>query len=211
MNRTMLRGLAWDIGLPVGVYYLLHLLGASDWVALLASTLVAGARIVTSAVRQRALNPFALVMLLVFGIGLALTFVSGDPRFLLVKESFVTGAVGLAFLVSALRGTRPLTLAAQQSWHPEQAGELMAEYRAEPAVRHSHRLVSSVWGGGLLTEAAARVPLVFVLPPSVMVGLSTAMMVLTFGALILWTNRYVAGVKRAAAERDPATDRPADR
>ena len=38
MTRTLLRGLAWDVGLPVATYYALHLLGVSDWVALLAST-----------------------------------------------------------------------------------------------------------------------------------------------------------------------------
>ena len=40
-----LRGLAWDVGLPVVTYYALHLLGATDWVALLASALVAGLRL----------------------------------------------------------------------------------------------------------------------------------------------------------------------
>jgi hypothetical protein len=83
-------------------------------------------------------------MLLVFGIGLALTFVSGDPRFLLIKESFVTGAVGLTFLVTA-RSRRPMTLAAQQSWQPHRATELAAEYRADPDVRRGHRFVSTVW------------------------------------------------------------------
>ena len=41
-------------------------------------------------------------MLVVFGLGLALAFVSGDARFLLLKNSFVTGAVGLMFLATAL-------------------------------------------------------------------------------------------------------------
>ena len=190
MTGTLLRGLAWDVALPVATYYALHLLGASDWVALLASTLVAGLRVVWVAARQRALNPFATVMLLVFGIGLALTFVSGDPRFLLIKESFVTGAVGLTFLVTA-RGRRPMTLAAQQSWQPHRATELAAEYRAEPDVRRGHRFVSTVGGVGLLLEAALRVPLVYLLPPSVMVGVSSGMAVLAFGALILWTSRYM--------------------
>jgi hypothetical protein len=62
------------------------------------------------AIRERTLNLFATVMLIVFGLGLLLTFVSGDPRFLLVKESFVTGAAGIAFLVTAAVGRRPLTL-----------------------------------------------------------------------------------------------------
>jgi len=35
----MIRGLAWDVGLPLSAYYLLHLVGATDWVALLAGTL----------------------------------------------------------------------------------------------------------------------------------------------------------------------------
>lgn len=201
MTRSLLRGLAWDVGLPVATYYALHLLGATDWVALLASTLVAGARVAWGAVRQRSLNPFAAVMLLVFGIGLALTFVSGDPRFLLVKESFVTGAVGLAFLVTALHGRRPLTLAAQQSWHPEQAAELAREFRDNPAVRRGHTVVSTVWGVGLLAEAALRVPLVFLLPPSVMVGLSTAMSVLVLGGLSVWTGRYATRPRAAAAEQ----------
>jgi hypothetical protein len=43
---------------------------------------------------------------------------------------------------------------------------------------------------GLLAEAAIRVPLVYLLPPSVMVGLSTAMAVLAFGGLAVWTGRY---------------------
>ena len=206
MTRTLLRGLAWDVGLPVATYYTLHLLGASDWVALLASTLVAGLRVAWGAARQRALNPFATVMLLVFGLGLVLSFVSGDPRFLLVKESFVTGAVGLTFLVTALRGRRPLTLAAQQSWQPQQAAELAAEYRDEPEVRRAHRFVSSVWGFGLLAEAVVRVPLVFLLPPSIMVGLSTAMSIVVIGGLAVWTGRYTS---RAQAAAEPGPQPPA--
>ena len=101
----MLRGLAWDVGLPLAAYYALHVLGVSDWVALLGHRRWwrrCGSSGALS--RDRRLNPFATVMLLVFGIGLALAFVSGDPRFLLLKDSFVTGAVGLTFLVTALRG-----------------------------------------------------------------------------------------------------------
>lgn len=156
--KSLLRGLGVDVGLAVMAYYALHLLGVSDWRALLAATLVAGVRIVWVAVRDRSLNLFATVMLLVFGLGLVLSFVSGDPRFLVVKESFVTGAVGLTFLITA-RGTNPLTLAAQKSWEPGEAAALDEEYRTDADVRHGHRFTSTVWGVGLLAEAAIRVPL----------------------------------------------------
>jgi hypothetical protein len=77
---VMLRGLAWDVGLPLAAYYGLHALGVADWPALLAATAVAGLRIVWVAVRDRRLNAFATIMLVIFGIGLILSFVSGDAR-----------------------------------------------------------------------------------------------------------------------------------
>ncbi len=39
-------------------------------------------------------------MLVVFGIGLVLSFVTGDPRFLLLKDSLSPGVLGLVFLVT---------------------------------------------------------------------------------------------------------------
>ena len=117
---VMLRGLAWDVGLPLAAYYGLHALGASDWTALLAATGMAGMRIVWVAVRDRRLKLFATMMLVVFGLGVMLSFVSGDARFLLLKDSITTAAVGLAFLVTSLRGT-PLTLAAAQGFRPNAA------------------------------------------------------------------------------------------
>ena len=53
-----------------------------------------------------------------------------------------------------------------------------------------------MWGIGLLLEAALRVPLDFLLPVSVMVAVSQAMMIAVFALLIAWTSWYV---RRAAA------------
>ena len=133
---VMLRGLAWDVGLPLAAYYGLHALGA--------------------AVRDRRLNAFATMMLVVFGIGLILSFVSGDARFLLLKDSITTAVVGLTFLVTSLRGT-PLTLAAAQGFRPADRERIAEQYRAEPVVRRAYQVSSRVWGIGLLTarEAAA--------------------------------------------------------
>jgi hypothetical protein len=194
-SGSVALGLAWEIGLPLVAYYGLHLLGADDWVALLAATGAAGTRIVWGAVRHRSLNLFATVMLVVFGLGVALAFISGDPRFLLLKSSIVTAAVGLTFLATTVRG-RPLTLAAEQSFQPTRAAEIAAEYAAEPEVRRGHKVSSRVWGAGLLLESVVRVPLVYLLPIPVMVGLSEALMVATFAGLFAWNVWYV---RRATA------------
>jgi hypothetical protein len=192
---TVFSGLAWDVGAPLVGYYALHLLGASDWVALLVATLAAGVRLVWVALRSRQVTWFAAVMLVVFGLGLALAFVGGDPRFLLLKDSFGTGLVGLVFLASVVAG-KPLTLSAFQTWQPHRAREMDEHYRTIPLVRRSFKLSSVVWGVGLLIEAAVRVPLIYALPVDVMVGVSTAMMVTAIVGLAAWNAAYGARTAR---------------
>lgn len=195
--RTMIRGLAWDVGLPLVAYYVLHAAGASDWVALLAGTVAAGLRILWVAARDRTWNLFATVIMLSFAVGLGLAFVSGDPRFLLLKESLLTGAIGVCFLVTTALG-RPLTLAAARTWGGD-SGSLAGEYDTNPLVRRGHRVCSLVWGFGLLTEALIRVPLIYLLPVTVMVGLSSAIAVTTLGLLVAFTFGYIRRVRRRAA------------
>ena len=89
--------------------------------ALLAGTLAAGVRIVWVAARDRTWNAFATVMLVSFLVGLGLALVSGDPRFLLLKDSVLTGTIGICFLVSTAVG-RPLTLAAARAGARAAAG-----------------------------------------------------------------------------------------
>ena len=198
--RSMLHGLGWDVGLPLVGYYALHLLGFGDWPALLTASGLAGVRIVWVAVRQRVLNPFATMMLVVFGLGVVLALVSGDARFLLLKNSVVTGSIGLVFLGSVLWGT-PLTLAASQSFQPARRDEIRRDYEREPLARRGHRVSSTVWGLGLLAEALVRVPLIYLLPISVMVGLSEVLSIATIAGLVAWNLWYVRrlGAQETAA------------
>lgn len=192
---VVIRSIAPDIGLPLAGYYGLHALGAGDQAALLAATGLAGLRVVWSVVRDRALNLFATVMLVAFAVGTVLTLVSGDTEFLLLKNSFTTGAIGLVFLATVLWG-RPLTLAAAESFNPARGAEFREQYRTDPRVRRGHRLSSAVWGAGLLLEALVRVPLVHLLPVGVMVGLSEVLMIATLAGLTTWNVCYVRLARR---------------
>ena len=188
-STAMIRTMAWELGLPAAAYYGLHAAGASDVTALLAGTAVAATRVVWVAVRSRAVSHFAMIMGAVFGVGLLFTALTGDARFLLIKHSAMAAVMGVMFLAT-MRGTRPLTLIAQQSFMPGRSRELAEAYACDPHIRHGHRVASLVWGGGLLAEAVIRVVLVYLLPIEVMVGVSTA---LTFTILIGWNARYIAG------------------
>ena len=201
----MIGGLLLDIGLPVATYYLLHLLGADDWAALLAASGVAAARIVWGVLRSRTVNLFATVMLLVYGLSFVLALATGDPRALLLKGSMITGGVAVVFLVTAAIGRRPLTLAASQSFEPARAEEIAEQYRTQPVARRAHRLSSTVWGVGLMAEALLRIPVIYLLPISVAAGISEAMLIVALVLLGGWNAWYVRRLIRRATA-DPAVE-----
>jgi hypothetical protein len=62
---------------------------------------------VVGIVRRRHLDIIGAVVLIGIAVSMAATFVGGDPKMLLIRESFVTGALGLVCLLSLL-WPRPL-------------------------------------------------------------------------------------------------------
>ncbi|GIL24871.1 VC0807 family protein [Actinocatenispora comari] len=184
-----------DVALPVAAYYLLRSFGLSDWTALLAGTVAAGLRLLVVALRSRRITWFGTLTLAVFGVGLALAFVGGDPRFLLWKDSAATGAVGVVFLASVAAG-RPLTLSAAQTWRPGRAAALTAAYRDEPAVRRAFRGSAVGWGVGLVADAAVRIAVAYLLPLDVAVGLTAALPVVTLVGIGGWNLGYLTRAVR---------------
>ena len=191
------RGLAADIGIPVGVYYGLHAVGVADSTALLCATLAAGARLAVTVVRTRRVSAFAMLMLGVYAVGLVLSFVSGDPRFMLLKDSVGTAVVGVGFLASLLTA-RPLLLAAVENARPAQAAELARRYASQPGVRRTVRGLTALWGVGLLGEALVRIPVVYLLPISVGVAVSQVMMIAAIAGLVIVTMLWIRVARRRA-------------
>lgn len=181
-----LLGLVWDVGIPVVGFYTLHLMGASDWVALTAATVLAGGRVFWVALRQHRVTWFAAMMMLVFSVGLASAFVIGDPRLMLAKNSVGQAVIGGAFLAS-LAAKRPLTLIAFQTWRPHEADALARSYDDDPTVRRVFRRGAWMWGVGMIAEAVLRLPLIYLIPLSIAVGASAAFMVVVIASLAAWT------------------------
>jgi hypothetical protein len=202
----------WDLGLPLLAYYVMHVLGASDWIALLAATAAATGRLIWVALRTRQVTWFAAIMLTVFGLGLILGLLSNDPRFLLVKDSVGTAGAGLVHLFS-LTGSRPLALAAVQTWKPTQAAEFADLYRTVPETRRLFRLSGIVWGIGLIAEAVLRIPMIYALPVDIAVGLSTLMMAVFVTVIVVWNVRYIARIRARSPHawaRPPAKSHEAE-
>ncbi|MGW3100109.1 VC0807 family protein [Streptomyces sp. NPDC001102] len=169
-----------DVAVPVGSYYLFkEVFGAGTFAALALSSVVPAVRTVWSVVKERKANVFAALILVVNVVSLALSFLSGDPRLMLVKDSGVSSVIGIAVLVSVAMG-RPMMTEAFKPFLTrgdtarEAAWERLAVGSA--AFRRLERLFSGVWGVALLAECAARIVGAYTLPVDTMVWLGSVVL-----------------------------------
>ncbi|WP_409466450.1 VC0807 family protein [Amycolatopsis sp. GA6-003] len=187
--RTMITTLFLDVGLSVVAYYAANLLGASAYVSLLIGTIVAGARTVWVAVAQRRLDLFSSFLMLLFGLGLGLSFLTGDPRLLLAKESVTTFCAGVALVGSCVLN-RPLAYYAARRFAHSAGGEQQREFEAtahDATLRRRWYQLSLVWGLGLTADSVLRIVGVYTLPFDTAAACSQALLVVAFAGLIGWT------------------------
>ncbi|MDX6317879.1 MAG: hypothetical protein QOD35_1279 [Nocardioidaceae bacterium] len=190
--RSPMLSFFWDVVPSVVAYYGLRALGADPYIALLGGTGAAALRLLYVLWTDRSFDRFAAFMVVVFAVGLALSFVSGDARFLLLKDSVPTAVSGAIFGVSWLLG-RPLMLTAVQRFGARseaERDEMETWWAEDPVFRHVIAVMSAAWCFGLVGEAVVRIPLVYLLPVDVMAGVSTAMSVVVFVTLFAWTRWY---------------------
>ena len=86
--------IAYDVGLPLLGFYGTRALGGSVMTGLVVATAVAAVRLVWQIVRHRKVDPFSAMMLLLVGGSLAISFFTGDPRFMLSRSSQDRVALG---------------------------------------------------------------------------------------------------------------------
>jgi intracellular septation protein A len=203
---AILLSLLWDVGLPVAAYFTLHWLGASDFTALLAGSLVALLRVLYLVVRTRRVDVLAAVMFVVFTLGLGLSFLTGDARFLLLKDSFATATAGLAFIGSCFVGRTLIYHGALRlkQGQPDELARFDTLWRTNVRFRRNFRVMSAVWGVGLLADAALRIPLIYALSVPAAVTASNVLFITTMVLLTLWTAWFARRIQTAAA-RQPST------
>lgn len=145
--------------------------------------------------RHRRLDAMSVLVLAGIALSLLAMLGDGDSRWLLVRESLVTGAVGLVFVLSLLWrqpliSRLALATAARQS--PQQRDVLQARLGL-PAVQRVMRGMTLLWGGGLLAECTGRIWLAFHWPVAraVAIGpwISYGIMALLAAATWLWRRR----------------------
>src|SRR5215831_2107636 len=196
LART-LRPLAIDIGIPVGTYYLLRdAFGVSLWLSLALSSIGPAVRSITGIVAERKLNLLAVLMLAVNLAGIGISFLTGDPRAMIAKDSIVSSVIAFAILGSvALR--RPLMSAGLKPFmtrgQPPRTAAWDRLSVASPRFRRLELAFSTIWGLALLAECAARLVGAYALPVTTMVWLGTVMTLGSIGVAIVAGGAAAAG------------------
>lgn len=189
-----------DVAVPLGVYYLAkEAFGTSTFAALVCSSVVPAVRTGWGLVKERVLKGLPLLILVVNLAGLALSFVSGDPRLMLAKDGAVSSVVGIGILVSVWlgrpmmsEGIRPFLV--QGDGRREAAWGRLARGEGGAAVgfRAKERLFSVIFGTVLLVECVVKVVGVYTLPVSVMVWLGSVLLAVAIGIGVV-LGRRLAG------------------
>jgi formate-dependent nitrite reductase membrane component NrfD len=168
-----------DIGIPVGSYYLLRdAFGLSLWLSLALSSIGPALRATAGLVTKRELNGLAVLMLAVSLAGIVVSFLTGDPRAMIAKESIVSSVIAFAILGSVVL-RRPLMSAGLKPFmtrgNPRRTAAWDRLSTASPQFRRLELLFSTVWGLALLTECAARLVGAYALPVTTMAWLGSVM------------------------------------
>jgi uncharacterized membrane protein YeiH len=191
--RAMLPGILIDALCPLLTYQVLKQhTSASDTVALSVGALFPAAHTLWSLSRKGHLDVVGVLVLVGIGGGLLAVLLGGSPKLLLIRESFISALIGLAFLIS-LALPRPLLFYISRQFatgnDPVRVASFNQGWRL-PITRRGMRLMTLVWGVGTLGEFALRVVLVLTLTIPQVLALSGVLFPAIYGALLAWSFAF---------------------
>jgi hypothetical protein len=206
--RSILPGLFIDALLPFLTYQLLtsYVPGLSQVTALAIGAIFPAVNGIVGIVRRRRLDVVAIIVLIGIAVSIVASRMGGDPKLFLIRESFVTGALGLVCLMS-LAWPRPLMFYIGRQFtagdDPAQI-EIFNGLWQRPGARRVFRLLTIVWGAVWLGEFGLRVLMVWTLSvPQVLAISPFVFNGITIG-LIAWTVAYVKRRRQRQADVDRA-------
>ncbi|MFF8981728.1 VC0807 family protein [Streptomyces eurythermus] len=190
-----------DVAVPLGSYYLFkEAFGMSTFAALAWSSVVPAVRTAWALVTERRTNTLAVLILTVNVVSLLLSFVSGDPRLMLAKDSGVSSTVAIGILVSVALG-KPMMTEAMKPFLVKGDPAREAAFRrlvsgaaaGSAAFRRKERVFSVVWGLVLLAECVVRAVGAYTVPVDTMVWLGSVLMVAAMAIGFLLSGGLAAG------------------
>jgi hypothetical protein len=200
---AQLIGLLLDIAAPIGLFYLLRGVGVDAYLALLAGAVAPAATTVVGLLRRRRIDGIGLSMVALILLSALVSLLTASPRFLLVRDGWLTGAWAIWFLASLLT-RRPVAFAfarpllegrrafdrTTHRWVRPTTRSWDALWDDLPGFRRAWQVCTAIWGAAMLLDAVLRIVMAYTLPVDVVPGLGGALWPVTFVLLQVVTNVY---------------------
>jgi hypothetical protein len=201
--REHLPSLVFGAALPIGVYFLVRSHVRTDTAGLVIAGSVSVAWIVVQFVRQRKIDVVGVIVLTGFVVGvISSTLLGGNAYVLKVRDAFFTALFGVACIVTIFTHDRPALFYVGRylsaGTDPEKVTAFNRLHEV-PIGRHTFRVLSVVWGLGLVVEASTRLALADVLSTGTFLAISPFITASIIGVLFAFTALYSRRAQAAFA------------
>jgi hypothetical protein len=198
---------------PVVGYALLRPHVALDATALAIVLIFPVAEVIVERLRRGRFEPIGIIALIGITLGIigAVAF-NGDATLLKVRESIITGIFGVICLAS-LFGRRPAMFYMGRMFATGGEAQRMAEFNEVwdlPTVPRRFRLVTAVWGVGLVGEAVFRTVLALSIPTESFLVISQIVNWTVLGGLMWFSVASSRAGERRVVALLEAADASAD-
>jgi hypothetical protein len=195
VNTTRLRSVAmiaiFDIGGPLLAYNLLRSHGFSAVAALVLSGLFPAVGMIIGVIARRRVDAVGVLVLAGIVVGAVLGLVSHNPKLVLDEGSASTAVFGLICLGSLATDKPMMYRFALEFMGPDtEQGREFAALRQYKEFRRAFVVITVVWGGAYLAEAAARVAIVQSTSAGTALAVSKVLPYAVAAVLIAWTVGY---------------------
>jgi len=182
-----------DLVVPLLIFYGLRQAGVGVVGATIAGSVIPAVRTVHGVLKGKP-DWMAVFMLVALTIGTIASLAMHSPRMLLAKDGVITAMCGVWLLATVVVG-KPLLLAIgrgiAEAKRGKGGGEVWARrWDSEPRFRHGLKLITAVWGVGLVLDAVVRVVIAFTLPLDAVPGVTTVQWIAVFAGLYLFMFWY---------------------
>jgi hypothetical protein len=149
--------------------------------------------------KTRRLDAISVVVVSAILLTVGATFLGGSARLIQIREALVTGTVGVMFLAT-LAMKRPMIFylaRATVARNTAEGAEAYEQVWARPGVPQVFRVLTLVWGLGLVAQTGCLCWLAWIWPIAWFLLVSPFISLSIFGLLMAWSLGYIA--RRPAA------------
>ena len=198
--------------LPLGIYFLVRSHVQTDTQALIIAGGFSAAWVVFQFVRQRRIDLVGVIVLAGFVVGVgSAELLGGNSYMLKVRDAFFTAIFGAVCIITIFTHRRPALFYVGRYLSAGQDPAKMAAYdelHEVPIGRHTFRVLSVVWGIGLIVEAGSRMILAELLPTNTFLEVSPFVTGSVLGSLFAFTVVFVRRSQLESMFAAPAPTAP---